>query len=195
MPETKSVVTRERFATGLTYQEFIGQITENKDRFEEFYKNCSISAADKDFFTKAAKAPGGAARVMVIGEPWCPDVMRGMPTAARVAEAAEMEMRAFPRDKNLDIQNEFLKEGKYQSIPVVVFYTQDLQELCRWIERPALADAERAKIEAEVRKEKPGAADREIHQETGNRTRERQAAWQQESIREWRSLLAKKLGM
>ena len=148
----KSVVTKERFATGMTYKEYIGQIAVNKDRFEENYKNCELSAEDKAFFSKVAKMPNGAAKVMVIGEAWCPDVTRGMPAAARVAEAGGLEMRVFPRDKNLDIQNEFLKEGKYQSIPVVVFFTKDQQELCRWIERPGLADVERAKIEEEVKK-------------------------------------------
>ena len=195
MPEAKSVVTPERFAAGLTYQEYIGQITVNKDRFEEFYKTCPLSAEDKAFFSKVAKMPKGAARVMVLGEAWCPDVMRGMPTVARLAEASGMEMRVFPRDKHLDIMNEFLKEGKYQSIPVIVFYTKDQQELCRWIERPGLADIERAEIEAIVKKEKPAATEQEIRQETGQRTRAKQPSWQEESIREWRLLLAKKLGV
>ena len=191
----KSVVTKERFATGMTYKEYIGQIAVNKDRFEENYKNCEISAEDKAFFTKVAKMPNGAAKVMVIGEAWCPDVTRGMPAAARVAEAGGLEMRVFPRDKNLDIQNEFLKEGKYQSIPVVVFFTKDQQELCRWIERPGQADVERAKIEEEVKKEKPGASEQETRQAVGERTRPLQLSWQQESIREWRLLLARKLGV
>lgn len=191
----KSVVTPERFASGLTYQEYIGQIAVNKDRFEEFYRNCILSGDDKAFFSKAAKLPDGAAKAMVLGEAWCPDVMRGMPAAARIAEASGMEMRIFPRDKNLDIMNEFLKNGQFQSIPVVVFYTKDLQELGRWIERPGLADREQAQIEADVKKANPGAGEQEIRVKMRERTGAKQADWQQASIKEWREMLEKKLGI
>ena len=121
MAEKTSVVTPERFASGLTYQEYIGQVTTNKDRFEDFYKNCQLSSGDKAFFSKAAKMPNGAAKLLVLGEAFCPDVLRGMPAAARIAEASGIEMRVFPRDKNLDIMNEFLKDGQFQSIPVWYF--------------------------------------------------------------------------
>ena len=188
-----TVLTAERFSSGLTYREYIDQIAVNKDRFEEFYQRCQLSKEDNDFFKKASKL--GASRVMVIGEAWCPDVMRGMPAAARVAEAAGMEMRVFPRDKNLDVMNEFLKDGKHQSIPVIAFFNEELQELCRWIERPGIAEIERMNIEMAVKIEKPNATEQEIRQEVGARTRVRQNDWQIESVNEWKLLLAEKLGI
>jgi hypothetical protein len=132
---------------------------------------------------------------MVIGEDWCPDVFRGLPLAARLTETAGLELRIFPRDQNLDIANEFLKEGKYMSIPVVVFYSKDLQEIARWIERPAIADRERAAIEAEVRKEMPGADDTTLRTTIRECTQPRYPAWQQASLKEMRQLLATKLGL
>ncbi len=195
MPEKTSCVTPERFASGLTYQEYIGQVVTNKDRFESFYKDCQLSSEDKAFFSKAAKMPSGAAKVLVLGEAFCPDVLRGMPAVARIAEASCMEMRVFPRDKHLDIMNEFLKHGQFQSIPVMVFYTKDQQELGHWIERPELADKEQAQIEAETKKANPGATEQEIRTKMRERTGPKQLAWQQESIREWRQMLAKKLGI
>ena len=195
MAEKTSVVTRERFASGLTYQEYIAQVATNKERFEEFYKNCQLSDEDKAFFSKVAKMPVGAAKVLVLGEAFCPDVLRGMPAVARIAEASGMEMRVFPRDKHLDIMNEFLKNGQFQSIPVMVFYTQDQQELGHWIERPELADKEQAQIEKEVKAENPGATEQEIRQKMRAQTGPKQLAWQQQSIRDWREMLAKKLGV
>ena len=195
MAEKTSVVTPERFASGLTYQEYIGQVATNKDRFEDFYKNCQLSSEDKAFFSKVAKMPNGAARVLVLGEAFCPDVLRGMPAVARIAEASGMEMRVFPRDKHLDIMNEFLKQGQFQSIPVMVFYTKDQRELGHWIERPELADKEQAQIEAEVKKANPGAAEQEIRTKMRERTGPKQLSWQQESIREWRQMLSRKLGI
>ena len=195
MAEKTSVVTPERFASGMTYQEYIAQVATNKDRFEEFYKNCQLSADDKAFFSKVAKMPGGAAKVLVLGEAFCPDVLRGMPAVARIAEASGMEMRVFPRDKHLDIMNEFLKHGQFQSIPVMVFYTKDQQQLGHWIERPELADREQGEIEAETKKVNPGATEQEIRGKMRERTGPKQLSWQQESIREWRQMLAKKLGV
>ena len=56
---------------------------------------------------------------------------------ARIAEAGGMDMKVFPRDANTDIMDEFLKNGEFQSIPTVVFYTKDYNYLFHWIERPA----------------------------------------------------------
>ncbi len=195
MPEKTSVVTKERFAQGMTYQDYVAQVLTNKDRFEEFYKVCELSKEDKEFFSKAAKMPNGAAKVIVIGESFCPDVLRGMPAVARIAEASGMEMIVFPRDKNLDIMNEFLKNGQFQSIPVMVFYTNDMQELGHWIERPESADKEMTQIEAEVKKANPGAPEQEIRSKMRLQTGPRQLAWLQQSVRDWREILAKKLGI
>ena len=83
--------------------------------------------------------PNGPAKMMVIGEDWCPDVFRGMPVFAKLAEATGIDMRVFKRDENKDIIGEFLKDGEYESIPVAVFYTKDHRYIAHFIERPELA--------------------------------------------------------
>ena len=189
-----SVVTSERFALGLSYKEYLSQIKVNKDRFQQFYDGCQLTPADAEFFRKAARLPKGPAKMLILGEDWCPDVYRGMPAMARVAEAAGIEMRVFPRDQHLDIMNEFLNHGQFLSIPVAVFYTKDLQYICHWIERPALANQERAQIEKEVHESMPTADDQAIRAEIRPRTQARQSAWQQESIHEMHQMLAERLG-
>jgi hypothetical protein len=195
MPEKNSAVTNSRFASGLGYEAYVAQIKVNQDRFKEFYEGCQISSQDREFFVKAAKLAHGPAKLLVLGEDWCPDVFRGLPMMARIAEAGGMELRVFPRDLNLDIMNEFLKEGKYMSLPVAVFYTRDLLYLCHWIERPKMADVERSRFEQESRQAKPDATEQEMRALVGARSRERYPAWQQESVREIRTLLATKLGI
>jgi hypothetical protein len=195
MPEKISAVTKARFASGFSYEAYVAQIKVNQDRFKEFYEGCQLSSQDKDFFLKAGKLAQGPAKLLVLGEDWCPDVFRGLPMMARIAEAGGLELRVFPRDLNLDIMNEFLKEGKYMSLPVAVFYTRDLQYLCHWIERPKMADQERAKLEQEARQEKPDATEQEMRALVGGRSRARYPAWQQESVREIRAMLAQKLGI
>ena len=44
-----SVVTPERFATGLSYEKYIAQINVNKDRFQDFYGSGQLSAEDAGF--------------------------------------------------------------------------------------------------------------------------------------------------
>ncbi|MFH1382845.1 MAG: thioredoxin family protein [Chloroflexota bacterium] len=195
MKAGQSAVTSERFATGFTYKDYIVQIKVNKDQFEKFYQTGQLVAQDREFFRKAAQSPNGIGKMMVIGEDWCPDVFRGMPVVARIAEAAGVELRIFPRDQNLDIMNEFLKEGKYMSMPVVVFYTKDLGHICHWMERPESANQERAGIEAEVKKEKSGASETEVRTAVRERTQARYPTWQQETVREIRQMLVEKLGL
>ncbi len=190
-----SVVTVQRFATGFSFKDFVAQATVNKERFMEFYVSGQLSAADADFFRKAASAPGGIARVMVIGEDWCPDVFRGLPVVARIAEVANLELRVFPRDKNPDIMDEFLNRGQFMSIPVVVFYTKDLREICRWIERPEVANTDRTAVEEQVKKEMLNASEPDFRNAMRQRTQARFPEWQKATVREMRALLAQKLGL
>ncbi len=195
MTENKGVVTPERFVSGFTYKDYIAQIKVNKEQFEQYYKTAQLSAKDEAFFRKATETPNGIAKMLVLGEDWCPDVFRGMPLMARIAEASGIEMRIFPRDRNLDIMNEFLNRGEFMSMPVAVFYTKDLRYICHWIERPEMANRERTKMQESIKKEKPGATEQEIRNLVRERTRVRYPTWQQESVREMRQMLAQKLGI
>ena len=186
-----TVVTQERFSQGLSYKEFLAQAKVNLDQFEANYKSAQVASDDASFF-KGLAASGRVSKVLVLGEDWCPDVYRGMPVAVRIAEAAGMEVRIFPRDKNLDIMNEFLNKGEFQSIPVVVFYSKDQKYVAHWTERPALANDERAKITDEVKKAMPSATEPDQRAEVRKRTMVRYPAWQQASIKEMRQLLAAK---
>ena len=138
----ESVVTPQRFESGLSYKEFLDQTKVNRDRFDMNYAGTTISDEDTAALKALAAKENGPAKMLVIGEDWCPDVYRGLPVLAKIAEAAGFEFRAFPRDQNLDIMNEFLKDGEFQSIPTAVFYTKDHRYIYHFIERPAKANDE-----------------------------------------------------
>lgn len=196
MAQSKSsVVTPERFVSGFTYKDYIAQIKVNKDQFEKNYGTAQISAEDGEFFRKASQANNGLFKMLVIGEDWCPDVVRGMPVAARIAEVAGIELRVFPRDQNLDIMNEFLKDGQFMSVPVIVLYDRDLRHLGHWIERPKVVDGERAKVEAQVKKEMPNAGEQEIRTAVRERMAGLNPGFQQATVKEIRQMLAEKLGL
>ena len=195
MASETSVITPERFASGLTYAEYIGQIKVNKNWFQQLYDDFQLSPEDVRYFSEVAGRPDGPAKMLVLGEDWCPDVYRGMPVMARIAEASSMEMRVFARDSNMDIMNEFLKEGQWASIPTAVFYTREHGYLCHWIERPAEADREMEEIASQVKADMPDAEDVQIRAAARPRNQERYPAWQRETVREIREMLGSRLGL
>ena len=193
MASETSVVTPERFQQGFSYSDYINQIKVNKARFDGFYENFHVTADDAAALKELVGKPNGPAKMLVLGEDWCGDVIRGMPVLARVCEAVGLDMSIFPRDENHDIMNEFLKNGQWMSIPVAVFYTAGHQYICHWIERPASAEQEMVEIEKAIRAAKPDIDDQEFGRERRAATAARAEAWQQDSVTEIRELLAKSI--
>src|SRR3990172_6662105 len=134
--QKESVVTPERFAGGMTWEQYQEHIKRNREKFGYNYAETVLTDDDAEAFRSLAARPDGPAKVLALGEDWCPDVLRGLPVMVRIAEAARMEVRIFPRDDNLDIMDEFLNRGESQSIPTFVFYTGDHRYIAPWIEGP-----------------------------------------------------------
>lgn len=184
MAQQTSVVTLERFGQGMTYDEYMETVKVNKARIEEYYANISLGSDQTEALRNLVGAEGGPAKMMVIGEDWCGDVVRELPVLARVAEAAGLELRIFPRDENHDIMNEFLKEGLYMSIPVAVFYDEGHEYICHWIERSGAANREQGEIEAAIRSEDPEISDQDFGRQRRARTAARASDWQKATVDE-----------
>jgi hypothetical protein len=139
MTTASSVVTPERFRTGLaSFREWMQAIPERHHEFQRHYDE--YTPDPEDIAAVKALVHEHGLKALVLGEHWCPDVWRGIPVVAKIAEQTGMEVRFFFRDKNMDIMNEFLKNGKSASIPTVVFYDRNHRYLCHWIERPKAAE-------------------------------------------------------
>jgi hypothetical protein len=140
--QQESVVTPERLAQGITWQEWMDKIERNKEKFQENYDATTLDAADVAAIKALMEKENGPVSCLALGEPWCTDVVRGLPVMARLAEATGIDLKIFFRDENLDIMNEFLYKGEYQSIPVFVFYSKNHEYLGHWIERSKKAREE-----------------------------------------------------
>ncbi len=197
--QKQSAVTPERFEKGYTYAGYLDIVEKNRARFDENYAGTEVTAEDAAALRELAARPNGPAKLLVLGEDWCPDVFRGMPVFARMAEAAGFELRIFPRDRNKDIMEEFLANGEFESIPVAVFYTKDLEYIAHFVERPQLAHREIREIlapmyrrlyKAEKSPEERAAAKQEtIAFQNGPVW----ANWRQETIRECITLLQERV--
>ena len=194
-----AVVTPQRFASGMTFDQYVAYIgsAENLARessggekrrdwtgyFKDAYASAHLSDAQLAAWRWLASQPNGPAKILVIAEEWSSDCRRDVPMIARVADAANMELRIFRRDgakfstsarptlaeapdSNADLMTEFLNEKNgqtWQSIPVVAFFTRDLEHIYHYIEYPAIYHKDR--VVGHIRSAKPG--------ETAEQTRER----------------------
>jgi len=112
-----SVVTPERFASGMTFDEYVAFVgtPENLARensggasapprrdfsayFREAFERRQLNPAQATALKWLVAQPGGPAKLLVISEDWSSDCRRDVPTLARMAEVGGLELRIFNRD-------------------------------------------------------------------------------------------------
>ena len=143
------MVTNERFAQGMTLQQYLDQMGTNKEKFVQFLNEIKIKPEDK----AALDRLGRKLKVLVITEDWCGDALYNVPVLARMVEGnPNVEMRIFLRDKNPDLMDQYLNQGLYRSIPVFAFFDERMNEVARFIERPPAHTEELEKKMLETRR-------------------------------------------
>jgi thioredoxin family protein len=136
----------KRFQTGLTWKDYMAQMGDTKARTEANYDRAKLTDDERKFFSGVNQAR----YALMLAENWCGDVHRNSPLLARIAEAMpNCDLRVFFRDQVPDLRDLFLNNG-YQSIPVVVFFDKDWNEIGRWIERSHPATAKAVQIRAKT---------------------------------------------
>jgi len=111
---SKSVVTPERFAKGMTFDEYVRHVATPENLAREgsmgaarrdwsghlrtTYESTRLHPHQAEALKWLAAQPGGPAKMLVISEEWSSDCRRDVPMLARMAEAAPFELRIFPRD-------------------------------------------------------------------------------------------------
>ena len=120
---TTSVVTPERFAKGMTFEQYVkyvgtpenlaregfsayhpdagsigGPRKDNSAVFRERYARTRLADHQVAAIRWLAAQPDGPAKILVISEDWSSDCRRDVPILARLAEAGGLELRIFNRD-------------------------------------------------------------------------------------------------
>jgi Thioredoxin len=116
MDHRKSAVTAERFAQGMTFDEYVkyAGTPENLAReagwwlgpqrrdfsglLREWYERVRLSDVQVAAIQWLAAQPSGPARILVISEEWSSDCRRDVPMVAQLAKAGGLELRIFSRD-------------------------------------------------------------------------------------------------
>jgi hypothetical protein len=127
------MVTKERFAQGMTFPQYLDQMTTNKEKFLETLGAAHVAPEDRAALTRRP----GKLNVLVLTEDWCGDALTNFPVLARMVDGLpNVEMRVFLRDQNPDLMDQYLNRGIFRSIPVFVFFDDHMKEITRFIERP-----------------------------------------------------------
>ncbi len=74
----------------------------------------------------------------VITEAWCGDSAQNLPVIAALAAASGTSLRIVLRDEHPEIMAQYLTKGT-KSIPILVSFDKEANELFRWGPRPAAA--------------------------------------------------------
>jgi thiol-disulfide isomerase/thioredoxin len=154
---------RARWDKGITYDAYKAAMTRNQERFVE---NEGKVVLDPETVRIFKSLPQGT-RILVLAEDWCGDVVANLPILGRIAkEVPGLDVRVFYRDQNPDLIERWLNQGKYQSIPVFVFFDRDFRELGHWIERPGSVTERRAEERKKIFAARPeyGSPDAPIDQ-------------------------------
>src|SRR5262245_21310662 len=115
MDRTKSVVTPERYASGMTFEQYLQYVAspENLRRegsaegesrrdwsgwMRSWYDSLQLSTGQTESIRRLAAQPKGPRRILAISEEWSSDCRRDIPMLKRLAEAGGLELRIFRRD-------------------------------------------------------------------------------------------------
>ena len=157
MAQLRIPLDEKRFNSGQTWKDYMAQMGDTRAKTEGNYANSKLTDEERKFFGSVS----GVKYVVMLAENWCGDVHRNSPLIAHIVEAMPgAELRVFLRDQNADLRDTFLNNG-YQSIPVVVFFDKDWNEIGRWLERAHGATTVTAGIRARTLGAVPQGAPKE----------------------------------
>jgi len=146
MAQLRIPLDAQRFATGMTWKDYVAQMGDTQARTEDNSAKSVLTEEERKFFSGVSHVR----HVLMLAENWCGDVHRNSPLIAHICEAmSNCDLRVFLRDQNPDLRDALLNNG-YQSIPVVVFFDKDWNEVGRWIERAHAATAKVLAVRAKT---------------------------------------------
>ena len=125
-------VNRERFDNAATFQGYLETVDKNRELWHGVYERVRVS---EEVVAEASQIPGGW-HLVALSEDWCGDAVNTLPVIARLAEAADWDLRVFGRDDNPDLMDGHLTNGRSRSIPVVIVYDEHFNEIGWWGPRP-----------------------------------------------------------
>lgn len=118
---------QQYFEEAKTLTQYMDDMTTKKEESFAIYDKFEVPADDEFIAVLKEKNP----HILVITEDWCGDAMMNNAILRRIAEAADVEVRAVYRDENLDLMDQYLTNGG-RSIPVYLLINSDGKVISKW---------------------------------------------------------------
>lgn len=157
----------DKIKSGLSYQQFIEK-TKNKinssneeiidfEKFEFTKLNLQRSSRIEKTYSPSIEIRDVMAKIsspqiwLVLTENWCGDSAQNLPYIAKFAQLnSKISFVILERDKNLNLMNNYLTNGTL-SIPKLVSFDENMNELFQWGPRPADAALLVARLKSEAK--------------------------------------------
>jgi hypothetical protein len=139
------MVSRERFAQGMTFDEYVkfvgtpenlkreGSFNMPRKDYSDFlrkeFEAAKLTDAQSAAWQWLVAQPNGPAKILVVSEEWSSDCRRDVPMIARLAASGGLELRIFPRDghKISSLPMPDPKESPYADVMTPFVRTRDGQ--------------------------------------------------------------------
>jgi hypothetical protein len=128
----QELMDRARFERAPTFPSYLESVEANRDLWSGVYDRVRVP---QDLVAHARECEGDW-HLLAISEDWCGDAVNILPVVARFAAEVGWDLRVLERDENPDLMDAHLTGGRARSIPVVIVYDGDFQEVGWWGPRP-----------------------------------------------------------
>jgi thiol-disulfide isomerase/thioredoxin len=188
-------VSKERFDSGMTWEQYLDQFKVPNQPWKDNFARQVWSDDIVAYFEQRDRP----LHILTTTEDWCGDARAYVPVVARLAaDYPQVVNRLFLRDQNLDIQDQYLKDGEHRSIPTFVVFDADFTELGHFIERPASVTQFTAEARQKWAAEHPEFSDAlapfgEMSQETRAAYMQTSRAWAADYGVEWGNQVVREL--
>lgn len=124
---------RERYMAAPDFEAYLATVEKNRELWHGLYERARPAAEP----VEAARRLDEPVYLLALSEDWCGDAVNALPVVARwVEQAPNLHLRVLDRDENPDIMDAHLTDGRSRSIPIVIVFDSEFNELGWWGPRP-----------------------------------------------------------
>jgi thiol-disulfide isomerase/thioredoxin len=133
----QSANLQDAFDSGDTYDDYAAKIRAEGGRPANLLEKSEATVSDANLDVAPFTNVNKPLKVLVLSETWCPDCTDNLPILNEIAKrTGKFDVRIIGRDAFPEVADAHLKEGKFRSIPTMIFFDQDGNEVGTFIERP-----------------------------------------------------------
>lgn len=118
---------QQYFNEAISIQQYMDNMTTLKEESIRIYDGFEVPTNDGFVELLKNKHP----KILTITEDWCGDAMLNNPIIRRIAEAADLDMRAVLRDEDTDLIDRYLTNGG-RAIPIYLLLDDAGQVIGKW---------------------------------------------------------------